>query len=344
MALAVAYSTGCTSSPKVNSSHLALEGFNSREQAMFNGKTGATLSWDEMFAMADSADAIIIGEQHDDAHGHRIQLAFVEDSVNKWDDVALSLEMMDRSEQAIADDYLYGLIDRNQFIEATASTKWRKITADYLDGSIKKSEFRKKILTIGWPDWEFNYQPIVDAAIEADAKVIAANAPWTRYTSLINLEDGYSKLDTLSESQRALVDYPEEVLQGKYRERFWQFLAQRKEGEEPPPKEESEEDQGPHMGNFSDEQVLRAFMKQSLYDATMGASIANALNNGVGKVVHLVGQFHSDFNGGTVSELQHNAPSANILTISIQKGTADSLREDDENRADIVIYSTALEN
>ena len=57
------------------------------------------------------------------------------------------------------------------------------------------------------------------------------------------------------------------------------------------------------------------------------------------KIVHLVGQFHSDFEGGTIMEVRRRAPDVRVLSISMQAVDATSLREDDVDRADIVIYT-----
>jgi hypothetical protein len=78
---------------------------------------------------------------------------------------------------------------------------------------------------------------------------------------------------------------------------------------------------------------------QLVWDATMGASIAKARRSGARKVVHIVGQFHSDFNGGTVQELRRHLPHAHVLTITMQRDEPDALREEDRDRADIVIYT-----
>jgi hypothetical protein len=81
------------------------------------------------------------------------------------------------------------------------------------------------------------------------------------------------------------------------------------------------------------------FRSQMLWDATMAASIARARPSRTAKVVHIVGQFHSDFEGGTVLELRRRLPLARILTISMQRAEPDALREEDIGRADVIIYT-----
>ena len=71
----------------------------------------------------------------------------------------------------------------------------------------------------------------------------------------------------------------------------------------------------------------------------MADSIADALKDGATKVIHLVGQFHSDYWGGTAMELARRAPNAKILLISMQREPSTTLREEDADRADIVVYT-----
>ena len=71
----------------------------------------------------------------------------------------------------------------------------------------------------------------------------------------------------------------------------------------------------------------------------MADSIIKALNSGSKKVVHLVGQFHSDFDGGTIQELRQRKRGIKILNISMQRAEVVALRDEDRNRADIIIYT-----
>lgn len=321
---------------------------------ILDGRTGDRLTWDAVLDRAADADVVVLGELHDDNAGHALQQRFYRDALTRWPGTALSMEMLDRADQAATDDYLVGLIDRDQFIESTTNTRWRKVAQDYLAGTIDRTQFEQRILRIGWPEWEINYQPMIDAAKEAGAPVIAANAPWARYTRLINTADQYAGLASLTPVQAALIAIPTQVHGGAYRARFWQVMANRAEGEAPPPPpppaptpatgEGNAPPANPHAAprGMTDAQVLDGYLKQLLYDATMADSIARALASGrVTKVVHLVGQFHSDFEGGTILELRARRPGVRVLNISLVRDNFDSLREDDRGRADIIIRTSA---
>jgi uncharacterized iron-regulated protein len=270
---------------------------------MFSGDRGIALKWNDLINAAEWADVIIIGEQHDDAVGHAVQQAVVQDVFAHWPKSALSMEMLERDEQPLVDDYMDGIIDAENFAKLTFSEKWAG------EGS--------------WANW---YHPMIDTAKTADGNVIAANAP-RRYVRLARAE-GYSRLRSLPPQRRKLFDLPKSFKDDGYRQRFYDLM---KDGHG---EENANEDKKARR-----ERLRAGFRSQTLWDATMGASIAQAKRAGAEKVVHLVGQFHSDFNGGTVQQLRSRSPNLNILVISMQRDDSTQLREDDRRRADIVIYT-----
>ncbi len=308
-----------------------------RTLPIFDGHDGARMKWEQLLEAAGGAEVVVLGEQHDDAVAHAVQLAVVEDALDRWPGSALSMEMLDRGEQATVDDYLADIIDRETFLERTAATRWRKISREFLEGQIDRETFAERIGRLGWPDWEANYQPIVEAAKSGLAPVVAANTPWLRYASLANTK-GFEHLESLRASQKALFEAPREVPTGRYRERFWEEMVGREEGEAPPAAGGEGEESDVHSG-VSDEEVLGMFRAQLVMDATMADSIIDALEGGAAKVFHLVGMFHCDFEGGLVQEIRHRRPGVRIVTISMQNEKSDVLRDGDAGRADIVIYT-----
>jgi uncharacterized iron-regulated protein len=83
------------------------------------------------------------------------------------------------------------------------------------------------------------------------------------------------------------------------------------------------------------------FRAQLMWDATMAGSIAEGLDGGLARVIHIVGQYHTDFDGGTVQYLRDRKPDLKILTISLQNAYGRNLHPEDKNRADVVIYTLA---
>ncbi|UCD74794.1 MAG: ChaN family lipoprotein [Phycisphaerales bacterium] len=383
---------------------------------VFAGSDGTPLGWEDVLQAAAWADVIIIGEQHDDAVGHAVQRAVVEDVMARFDRSALSVEMLERDEQIVVDDYLEGLIDAETLAKLTHSEGWGGG-----DGS--------------WEDW---YQPIIDAARDAGGDVVAANAP-RRYVKLARMR-GYGVLADLPPHRRKLADRPRRMLGGQYRQRFFDLMMEQMEeaakeaempaaeGEEPadaphampeapagmppagmppsgmpPTAEEAPEEPAaptrmvaepdaakeaapddvmppPHPGarpadamppadaDASDENgdksdedaaedaeeemprqmpllhggpdlIEMLYRSQLVWDTTMAGSIAKARQQGARKVIHLVGQFHCDFEGGTVQQLRKFRPFDRILVISMQRAEPSELREEDLGRADIIIYT-----
>ena len=276
--------TGCTSVPE-GSIHVLDVGILVREDVtIIEPASNNRVDWSEVLFQIDKSDVVLLGELHDHAIGHAIQLAVVEDVMNKYPESLLALEMLERDEQGIVDDYMDGIIDAKSFATLTHSSNWGAQD--------------------GWMAW---YQPIIDAVKQRGGSVVAANAP-RRYVRLART-DGYDRIDALPASRRAFIDYPEELSGGRYRERFWEFANHGDEEE----MEISVESIDP------DDPMLPVFRSQQAWDATMAQSIANAQPTKERKVLLLVGQFHVEYDGGIVQELRRRLPRAKVLVISIQR-------------------------
>lgn len=275
-------------------------------------KAGTPLSWADLMQAVEWADVIIIGEQHDDEMGHFFQQAVVEDVFARWPRSAVSMEMLERDEQGLTDDYLEGIIDQATFVRMTHSESW--------GGPDKK-----------WDTW---YQPMIDAAKNSPgARVVAANAP-RRYVRLARLE-GYERLRALPPERRAFFDLHVSPMDSPYRERFIDLMM----GMGDHSTGDKAETQTPEQLRARREQLKSSFRSQFLWDSTMAASIARAKPSRDRKVVHMIGQFHSDFEGGTVRELRARMPGVRILNISMQRVGPQPLREDDIGRADVIVYT-----
>lgn len=263
-----------------------------RQLPIFAGHDGSPMNWHDLLNAVAWAEVIVLGEQHDDAMGHAVQLAIVQDVLDRWPSSAVSLEMLERDEQVVVDDYLDGIIDQETFARLTFSSNWGGEDT--------------------WDDW---FQPVIDAARDAGSRVIAANAP-RRYVRLARTH-GYDAIDALPPQRRRFVDRPGRLPRDGYFERFREL-----------------------MSHTDDHAAIDAvFRSQMVWDATMAASIVRARPRVGAKVVHLVGQFHSDFEGGLIQQLRSRRPGVRILVVSLQRNDALHLRDDDRNRADVVIYT-----
>ena len=276
---------------------------------MFEGSTGRSLGWADVMAAASAADAIFIGERHDDPTGHAVQLAVYSDLLAGYPGTAIALEHLERNEQVIINRYLAGEVSVTEFIDSTKSRDWA-----------------------GEGSWVRFFQPLVDEAMENDAPVVGANAPRS-YVRRAR-DEGRAALEALPPEERANFDLPITTVAGwgngdwnsewqAYNARFRAYMAQ--EGEDP--------DTGDARVRLD-----TGFLSQSTWDGTMGASVARALDAGAPKVVLCAGCFHIEHVGGTVLQFRARRPHARVLTITVIDSTSSHLRDEDRNAADVVMY------
>lgn len=136
----------------------------------FDGSGGES-SIEKIVEAAIAADVIFLGEQHDDAVAHAIQLEVlrrIHERVGDRRTVVLSLEMFERDTQIVIDEYLGGLISETHFITSSRA----------------------------WPNYKTDYKPLVEFAKEKKLAVIAANAP-RRYVNMVS-RGGRATVNALS--------------------------------------------------------------------------------------------------------------------------------------------------
>ncbi|MSR18625.1 MAG: hypothetical protein EXS00_05575 [Phycisphaerales bacterium] len=268
---------------------------------MFDGSTGAPLTWEELERRVLRSDVIFVGELHTDPGAHALQQAIVELVMSAKRGSAVSLEMLERDEQPMVDAWLRRETTTEEFAQATGSLAWSG------EGS--------------WMVW---YQPMLDSAREAEGTVIAANAP--RRLIRRARAEGLAAISMLDERDRALIEIPSASLANRpYHDRFLQLMT-----------EMADESEGVAPDLLA---IDRAFRSQTSWDATMGASVAQAREEGAPSVVHIVGAFHVRFDGGTVSEVKMRRPIDRILVVVAEPSDSTTLRDEDRGAGDIVVYT-----
>lgn len=271
-----------------------------RNLPVIDGRTGGWLGWDGLMGRIAGADVVVVGEVHGHPVGGAASVALVEDLVAQGSGrVAVSLEFFDRDTQADVDDYLCGIADEKAFRDRT-----RRAEGNYPEA----------------------HRAMVEVARNAGRPVIASNAP-RRYATVARRE-GYDRLRGLAEVQRRLFVVPDGVTDGPYRDRFFGLMAGMGASHGGP----SDAEPDPAAEAAMIEGFFRA---QCLWDATMAASIVEAVARGASPVVHIVGQFHSDFDGGVVQRVHAAAPGARVVTVSLVDATV--WNEKDRGRADVVV-------
>ena len=262
---------------------------------MFEGDTGRVATWADLMEGVCWADVIVVGELHGQGDIHRFQRALVEDTVTSFPGSVLSMEMLERDEQPLVDRWQAMRLDTETFIEETNSTNWA-----------------------GKDSWGVSYQPILDAARDGGAGIVAANSP-RRYVRQSRLQ-GYEAVAKLPQEEHAYFAFPKSLQMHGYSDRFASEMLEHSDGK------------------ATEEMIEDTFRAQAMWDATMARSIAEARSDGAVKVIHLVGRFHSDFDGGTIQEIRRRDPFARVLVVSCVESNADMLAKEDRGRADVVVY------
>lgn len=122
---------------------------------------------------AARADVVILGEHHDDAGTHRMELALLQAVARRRANVVLALEMFERDVQPILDQYLAGAIAEEAFLKASRP----------------------------WPNYASDYRPLIEFAKVHHWKVVAGNVP--REMARAVAAGGLEAVSRLGDSTRA---------------------------------------------------------------------------------------------------------------------------------------------
>ena len=244
---------------------------------------GREASLEDVIAAVDGADALLVGEEHGNAVGHRLEEAILRGTVERvrgtprW--VTLSLEMFERDVQYVLDEYLAGLITETHF----------------LDGARP------------WEDYAVRYRPLVELARTEGLPVVAANAP-RRYVNRVTREGPGSLADLGPLARFYLPPLPYPGPSAEYRAQWDAVMAEAMAA-----MPEGHDDNGTGRGYAGSENALQA---QALWDAAMGHAIADALDVAPGAVVvHFAGSFHVERGTGIPERLEDYRPGTRVATV-----------------------------
>lgn len=156
-----------------------------------------------------------------------------------------------------------------------------------------------------WPSYRRDYRPVVEMARERGIPVVAANAP-RRYVNRVSRMGRSALSDLPSSALEHLPPLPYPGPSDAYRGE-WNALM-----------EEMARAHGGHPSAHSMGDT--ALQAQSLWDASMAHSIAEALDRAPrgSMVIHLTGGFHVDNGTGTPEALEYYRPGTRRLIIMIR--------------------------
>lgn len=138
--------------------------------AIFDSK-GNTATFEQIITAAGGVDVVFLGELHDDATAHLLQMQIFKSGFEKYKNdkkIVLSLEMFERDVQTVVNEYLQNLITETHFLASSRP----------------------------WGNYKTDYRPLFEFAKEHKLEVIAANAP-RRYVNMVS-RLGRNSLDNLS--------------------------------------------------------------------------------------------------------------------------------------------------
>ena len=245
---------------------------------------GSPATMDDLASASQNADAIFLGEVHDDPTGHQVELQILERLASPR--LALGLEMFERDVQPVINEYLSGFIN-----EENLRTSAR-----------------------AWPNYKTDYRPLMEFAVKQKLPVIASNAP-RRYVNRV-YRLGSAALSPLPEYAAAwLAPLPYAPASPAYAQKFRQEMAEHMPPSPPPTKGKPAETVAPTM---TEADMAHALEAQSLWDATMAFSVADYLTRHPGSsVLHVNGSAHTAEHLGIVEQLGRYRPATHSLVVTI---------------------------
>ena len=131
------------------------------------------IDFETLAARLGAADLVFVGEEHNDAATHRMELAILEGLARRRDSVTLALEMFERDVQPVLDRYLAGAATEEELLRD--SRPWKNYAADY--------------------------RPLVELARTRGWPVVASNTP--RPLASLVARAGLAGLDTVAAPTRS---------------------------------------------------------------------------------------------------------------------------------------------
>ena len=244
---------------------------------------GRKVSYKKLINKAKSADVVLFGEYHDNPISHWLEFEVAKDLLSNYE-VVIGAEMLEADDQELLNRFLKGQINLLTF-DSIANL---------------------------WSNFETDYLPIINLAIENNVPVIATNIP-RKYARKVYREGGFSALDSLSKEEKNNIA-PLPILFDPELPQYKNMLDM--------------------MGGHEMTDIVKA---QAIKDATMAYFIQkNRTENSI--FFHINGAYHSDFKEGIYWYLKQINSNINCLTIStVKEENINKFNIANKSRADFII-------
>lgn len=241
---------------------------------------GKPQTFDGMLDALSKADVVFVGENHDHAQGHALELAILKGLYARNPLMAFAMEMFERDVQGILDEYLDGYITETSFLQAARP----------------------------WPNYKTDYAPLIEFCKAQKIPVLASNAP-RRYVNIVSRKGQGALLELPRQSRSYLPALPYSMaIPAEYDRELTEIFTgghdtQAAARQSAPPAMPSPE----HLKEA-----------QGLWDLTMADSVAKFQRKTHRKILHINGAMHSDSGFGIVDRLRHLNPHLKILLVTIR--------------------------
>lgn len=161
---------------------------------------GSEVNLEKLTNSLNNADALFLGEQHDDATAHKLEFEILRMAVERYGktrQIVVSLEMFERDVQIVIDEYLQDLINENNFIQASRA----------------------------WNNYKTDYRALVEFAKTNKLPVVAANAP-RRYVNRVSRLGADSLADLSLAAKDWLAPLPVARASSEYAKKFDDLMGE----------------------------------------------------------------------------------------------------------------------
>lgn len=152
---AALFLTGCAVTPAIDPGPPSAEA--PPPARILAGSTGGTVSFDVMLADLLTVPVVYIGEKHTAAEHHAVQLRVIRAMHSRSPQLAVAMEMFDRSYQAVLDSWSAGGLEEDGFLRRSHwYANWRFDYALYRDILAYVRDHRLRLVALNLP---FNIPP-----------------------------------------------------------------------------------------------------------------------------------------------------------------------------------------